>query len=246
MEEPKESATYEPRGTNPPWPVRDILLGLGLLVVLALFQRLSFAGLGPQRAQLYQFAVVVLSLSSLILYALFQCKKGRLWPVFERTALRKLAKEFVVSSWYMFLILLVCGALLFIPALILKPGMGRPEALGDIGTASNSGVFIALLVTAITVGPLAEELFFRGFLYNALKSRLSVAWAGGLQSLAFAAFHQYDLFNSLRIFLFGIAFVIIYERRKTLLAPVSAHVFVNLVATLPLLVVTVFDIRPPI
>lgn len=244
MEESREPAAYEPREVNKPWPILDILVGLGLLVVLALGQRLSFAGLGPQRAQLYQFAVVIFSLASLILYALHQCRKWRLWPLFERRPLVKLAKEFAVSSWYMFLILFVCGAILFIPALILKPGLGRPDALGDMGTASHKGVFIALLVTAITVGPVAEELFFRGFLYNALKSRLSVAWAAGLQSLAFAAFHQYDLFNSLRIFLFGLAFVVIYERRKTLLAPISAHVFVNLVATLPLLVVTVFDIHP--
>ncbi len=246
MKGPLESAVSETREMNRPWPIRDIVFGVGLLIALALIQRLDFLSLGPRRAQFYQFALVILSLLSLILYALYQCKKRRLWPLFERTALPKLVKEFVVSSWYMFLILLVCGAILFIPALILKPGMSRPEALSDIDTASNNVIFMAFLITAITVGPVAEELFFRGFLYNALKSRLSVAWAGALQSLAFAAFHQYDLFNSLRIFLFGIAFLIIYEKRKTMVAPISAHIFVNLIATLPLMVVTFFDVHPQI
>lgn len=227
-----------------PWPLRDILLGLGLLVALAFVQRFNLFADNPLRAQMYQFALVVLSLLSLMLYALYYCKKRRLWPLLEPAPLGRLVKEFLVSSWYMFLILLVCGLILFIPAMILKPGTSRPEALSDLSAAPSGAVFISLLAVVITLGPVAEELFFRGFLYNAFKSRMSVANAAALQALVFAAFHQYDLFNSLRIFLFGIAFVIVYEKRKNLLSPISAHVFVNAIATLPLLAVTVFNLHP--
>jgi membrane protease YdiL (CAAX protease family) len=65
-----------------------------------------------------------------------------------------------------------------------------------------------------------------------------------IQALMFSAFHQYDIFNSLRVFLFGIAFAVIYEKRKNIIAPISAHVFVNGIAMLPLFLTTALNIHP--
>lgn len=46
-----------------------------------------------------------------------------------------------------------------------------------------------LAVIAVTLGPLVEELFFRGFLYPVLARRWGVAWGVFLTALPFAAMH---------------------------------------------------------
>jgi|GEM_PF-2437110 len=226
------------------WPALDIFLGFALLVALFFVQRFNPFSDDPWKAQAFELAVIVTSLISLVLYSVYSCRKSRLWPMFRKTSLKALGKEFIVSSWYMFVMLLVCGILLLIPALILQPGMNRHEIFTGTGIESDTALTVALLIVVMTLGPFAEELFFRGFLYNALKSRLSIGTAATLQALVFSAFHRYDLFNSLRVFLFGIAFAYIYEKRRTILAPISAHVFVNAVATVPLLFVTAFHLYP--
>jgi len=46
-----------------------------------------------------------------------------------------------------------------------------------------------LAFMAVTLGPLVEELFFRGFLYPVLARRWGIAWAVFLSALPFAALH---------------------------------------------------------
>lgn len=66
----------------------------------------------------------------------------------------------------------------------LKPQENVPEGF----FAHRSIIpFTALLV--VIVAPLAEEMFFRGFIFNGLRQRLTVCGAAGLSGLLFAAIH---------------------------------------------------------
>jgi hypothetical protein len=90
-------------------------------------------------------------------------------------------------------------------------------------TPSNPLSLSSFLLLSITVAPVAEELFFRGFLYNSLKSRLPISVAAIAQAVVFALIHPYAMSGKLTVFLTGIALVIVYEKRKTLLAPIFVH-----------------------
>jgi len=90
---------------------------------------------------------------------------------------------------------------------------------------------LAFMILAVTVVPVAEEVFFRGMLYNALRRRLHPVVAALLQAVVFGLFHPFGLTFAATIALVGLALAVVYEWRKTLLAPVLLHAMINVVST---------------
>ena len=63
----------------------------------------------------------------------------------------------------------------------------RGLALGTLVGYTPSAAFWSVLLYAI-VGPLADEIFFRGFLYAGLRNRFGVAWGLVLGAVLFGLF----------------------------------------------------------
>jgi len=86
-------------------------------------------------------------------------------------------------------------------------------------------------IFAITLGPLMEELFFRGFLYPVLARRTGVFWAIILTALPFGLIHAvqygYAWGAVLVIFLVGIVLTTIRAVTKSTAASFLAHVGYN-------------------
>ena len=102
-----------------------------------------------------------------------------------------------------------------------------PEAL--------SGVRIALAVVAVViVAPIAEELFFRGFLYQALRKWRGVLQAALLSAFLFAVAHGHP-FLIVGIFPLGVVLAYLFERRGSLGATIAAHSFFNGISLLIIL-----------
>jgi membrane protease YdiL (CAAX protease family) len=75
---------------------------------------------------------------------------------------------------------------------------------------------------ALVAAPVAEEVFFRGFLFGALRRRFRFALAAGLSGAVFGAFHVIPLLIPVMIFV-GVGLAYIYERRGSLYASIAAH-----------------------
>ena len=86
--------------------------------------------------------------------------------------------------------------------------------------------FIVLLICTGILGPIIEEILFRGIVYNKLKEFNSNMRSIILCSLIFAIFH-FDIINS--VYAFGVSFILIYlyEKYNTLIAPILMHIFLN-------------------
>jgi hypothetical protein len=89
-----------------------------------------------------------------------------------------------------------------------------------------------LLLGAVVFGPVAEELFYRGLLFTALRRRLPLWPAMGLSGLLFGVSHlQTTLDGYLLVLLviipLGMFLAWIYERRGTLVVPILAHAVFN-------------------
>jgi tetratricopeptide (TPR) repeat protein len=112
-------------------------------------------------------------------------------------------------------------------------------------SAPNSLLVIALLIFSFLVFPVVEELFFRGFVYNALKRRVPVIVAAVIQAFIFSLFHGYGVVGSVAIFTVGIALTCVYEMRKNLLAPIFIHVFTNAAWSIPLLILAFQNFHVP-
>ena len=106
------------------------------------------------------------------------------------------------------------------PTMPLKPIAGSRYWYDPLG----------LLILAVLVAPLAEEVFFRGMLYNTLRRRLRVVIAAPLQAAIFALAHPFGPADRAGIALIGLALALLFEWRRTLLAPILMHALVNALA----------------
>ena len=85
----------------------------------------------------------------------------------------------------------------------------------------------------IVVAPTAEEFFFRGFFYRALRTRMGVLAAALLDGLLFGAIHYSGSKTAVLLpvlALLGFMFCLVYERTGTLFATIGLHALNNCVA----------------
>jgi hypothetical protein len=145
--------------------------------------------------------------------------------------------------------LFILGVLLWLVSalieVLLEAEIQPPEVWDRLGYAPNSILLLSLLIFGCTVMPAIEEIYFRGFLYNALKTRVRLWMALVVQALVFAGIHRYDIAGSILVFLTGIAFAVAYEKRKNLLTPTLMHCITNAIALGPLFVLCTMNLHSP-
>jgi len=94
---------------------------------------------------------------------------------------------------------------------------------------SSLSAFWFLLIFCI-FGPIVEELFFRGLLYNFYKKK-GILTAVILSSVFFSIFH-YDLHRIILIFIMGVFLALLYEITQCFWIPVIVHGSINGIHTL--------------
>ena len=85
-------------------------------------------------------------------------------------------------------------------------------------------IYTTLMV--VILGPIVEEIFFRGFSYNAIKKRYGVFWAMILTAVVFAGLHG-SLFGFLPIMALGLLLAYLYEKTGSLIASFTIHILHN-------------------
>lgn len=85
---------------------------------------------------------------------------------------------------------------------------------------------ISSIAVACVVGPIVEEIFFRGFFYPALRKYLGVGWTVLITAGLFAGVHE-NIFSFAPIFFLGVVLCYLYEKRSNLLACITLHVVHN-------------------
>jgi ABC-2 type transport system permease protein len=106
------------------------------------------------------------------------------------------------------------------------------DGLDLLRTAMNEGksyVRLGLwtLPLALVAAPLFEEFIFRGLIFGGLRRSFGV-WPAGLASAAlFAILHP--AFSILPVFMLGMCAALVYERSRSLLAPMIVHAVYNAV-----------------
>lgn len=104
------------------------------------------------------------------------------------------------------------------------------------GVPASPGNFLLLFVLLVVVLPVAEELFFRAFLYRMLRNELP-AWAAAAGSaLAYAGSHGVPGLMPW-LFFMGIAYALIVERTRSVFSAIVVHGMVNALAVLSMIVV---------
>lgn len=86
-----------------------------------------------------------------------------------------------------------------------------------------------LVLAAVVLAPVAEEVFFRGFIFGGLKNSIGFSGAAIFSSLLFALVHMMWA-SSPPLFLVGLGAAIQYGRYRSLAAPLTLHIAFNSIA----------------
>jgi len=91
---------------------------------------------------------------------------------------------------------------------------------------SKASILLYLLIGGV-IGPLAEEIFFRGIVYGYLR-RLGVFAAVAVSTLLFVLPHLTGGSLPVTQLVGGIVFALAYEKEKNLMVPITVHCLGNL------------------
>jgi CAAX protease family protein len=105
----------------------------------------------------------------------------------------------------------------------------------DLGADQGTFGMIAAGFMVICVAPFAEEFFFRGFFYRALRSRWSVLVAAGIDGLLFGVIH-FDFSGADALLILpplaalGFMFCLVYEKTGSIYPVIALHALNNSIA----------------
>jgi len=215
---------------RPFWDWIDLvwfLASVPLAAFVSMFlQRLIFGRSDPHATDLFRTLVFQLLIYVTVFAALFlilQLRHARsLWP-----ALRWPVGVFRGGA------LFLQGALMALALAFLGVALHAPKIDNPIERLLTSPMSIAAVgILACTIGPLAEEALFRGFLQPLIKRTAGAVVAVGLTSFVFAGLHGFEYGWSWRhlllLLLASIAFGVTRERDDSTGASTCMHAGYNL------------------
>jgi membrane protease YdiL (CAAX protease family) len=224
-----------PEGADPRWP--PWYAGIGFLV--ALIATLVVVGIvaaatgattdnaDPTFTVVATFLQGVIFIGTAVLFASFAGKPrarqfglrpARFWPTVGWAALGLL-------SFYLLAALYTA---------IVQPDAEQTVAQ-DLGADEGGLGRIAAGFMIICIAPVAEEFFFRGFFYRALRSRYSILVAAVIDGLLFGVIH-WDFSSAEGLLIvpplasLGFMFCLVYERTGTLYPVIALHALNNAIA----------------
>jgi membrane protease YdiL (CAAX protease family) len=129
----------------------------------------------------------------------------------------------------------------------LSPGTSlQPEAIQRMAESSRPIITYLFLVFSFTVAPVAEEVFFRGFLQNAFRVRMPWTLSIVTQSLLFGFCHSFGVIHSGAAFVGGLLLTLVYKWRQMLIAPILVHAGVNAVEAVGVAIMTMAYANSPV
>lgn len=209
------------------WPVRDIIIGISGLLFFYILGLLKLFKYKPWISQPFYFYLGIVCILFILFYSLYLFRKHTFKLSPTRYTLKNIWKEFYTAFFLFIVIYIIAGVIINLISLFTKIELSEPCVWKWIGFAPNNIFVTIILIMGFTISPIAEELFFRGFLYNALKSKLQIITSLIIQCLIFAIYHQYNFMISLHLFLIGIGITLVYEIRKNIYSPIFIHMIGN-------------------
>jgi len=99
----------------------------------------------------------------------------------------------------------------------------------------GAGQLSLAFVAVVVIAPIAEELFFRGFLYQALRKWLGAS-RGIVFSAAIFAMAHFSPVLIFAIFPLGVVLGFVFDRRGSVVASITTHMTYNLIGFIALVV----------
>lgn len=222
-----------------PWRVRDALLlfalGVGALAVslvaaLGLYRLQGAPGVAPAQPPAALTTVATDLYYVVILAGTWLLVVRRYNAGWASLGLRLPAR----AAWLPVMAAMAGLATTFVAAmsgLIWALGaLGLPAVLAPISPTPTPGdpLFIATVLGSVALTPVAEEVLFRGVLYQSLRKRGGVAFGITVSALLFAAMHLRPA-AAPELFVLGVLLAVAFERTRSLYPSILLHAAYNAV-----------------
>lgn len=92
--------------------------------------------------------------------------------------------------------------------------------------------YIFVFLSVVILGPIVEELLFRGVLFNVLAKNFGNAFGVLISGITFGIWHM-EFVQSIYTAFLGVAIAIIYMYTRSILFPILCHCLYNFIGTLP-------------
>lgn len=130
-------------------------------------------------------------------------------------------------------LLIIIGVLFSLGFNLLLYGLNIIFNFTNVFDAADTNIVVTIVSVGI-IGPILEELVFRGITYNRLKLVTSKKTAMIVTGLLFGIFHG-NINQFIYVFIFNVLLIYSYEDEKNILAPIIMHISAN-VGTIILLI----------
>ena len=221
------------RTGNTSWTLRDMLIGgvaaiaLMAVAIILLVLVLSLTSSGDVEAAVGPLSIAVFAAEALLIIPAWRWgprKHGGGWP---RLGLKPFDWRCGIMWVIGGLALTLAINLAWEPIRVALGWASQPDVLPLFG-GGPWGLVWALLVGA-GVAPVAEELFFRGFLFGGLRDRFGVGWAIAISALIFGLVHLTPGVL-VPIALMGAILAGLYQITGSLWPSILLHVAINALA----------------
>ena len=142
-------------------------------------------------------------------------------------ALREAGPQFIMFLPIIWVVTFVWTQILGIVQSIGLINQFQPQELILLFQGGGNPLAMTILVIfAVVLAPLVEEIIFRGCIYRFLKSRLTLTTAQILSGAVFAVMHG-NLMSFAPLVIVGVLLARVYEKAGNLLVPICFHAFFN-------------------
>lgn len=136
-------------------------------------------------------------------------------------------------SWWGVIVVLGCALCVALNGFVSLTPMAVYFEEGYQETAEaiyGSSIYLQIIAVAI-LAPISEELIFRGLIYKRMRVFLNAPLATVVSAAIFGAFHG-NMLQFIYATLLGVALAYVYERFRTVMAPIMVHVAANAMSVL--------------
>jgi uncharacterized protein len=206
-----------------------VLAGVGALLLLVLLEAGIVAAFDSDFESLAaRLGIQAMLAATLVGVAFAFAAPGSGLASAQALGLRRPPGPFLKATGIAYLAYFVCALVI---AATLQPE--QEDVTRDLGLGEGVVGSIAAGLLIVGAAPIAEEVFFRGFMFAGIRRGARFAIAAGASATVWGIFHYTGPGSwgvVLQLAVFGVALAWLYERTGSLWPPIAVHTFNNALA----------------
>jgi membrane protease YdiL (CAAX protease family) len=217
---------------QPAWSIGDVIKVIILFIfynyLFSIFAHIVSANRFDRRMDLVT-STGVMDILTLIFILWFVIDKRRQGLDALGVSFKKFLKNIGIAiySYVTFLPILAILLILIVGIAKVLNYNPPPEPIYELVFEEKRPILLVMISGLATLlGPAIEEVFFRGFLYGALKKNIGILWAILVSSLFFSLLHT-NLIGFMPILSLGIFLAYLREKTGSLVPPITVHIIHN-------------------